>query len=162
MKAIVYTSQSGFTKQYAELLSSDTGLPAYNMKSAKSALAKNDEIVYLGWLMGGFIKGYKKAAKRYAVKVACAVGMGVPGTQTPETLMKQNHISGIPVFYLQGGFDINKLHGINKLMMRAMTKALNNKPDKTPEEVEMVNMSVNGGNRVSRENLTEVLAVIKP
>ena len=34
MKAIVYTSQTGFTKRYAELLSEATGVPAWSAKEA--------------------------------------------------------------------------------------------------------------------------------
>lgn len=165
MKAVVYTSESGFTKKYAEILSAKTGLPVYDLKAAKDAVAEGDEIIYLGWLMAGFVKRYKKAAKRYAVKAVCAVGMSTPGSQSPESIQKQNHIYGFPVFYLQGGFDINKLHGLNKFMMSAMSKGvskkLSEKPDKTAEEIETLDMMQNGGDYVKEENLAGVLAYLK-
>lgn len=58
MKAIVYTTNTGSTESYARLLSQETGLPAYSMAEAKTQLDRNDEIIYLGWLMANSIKGY--------------------------------------------------------------------------------------------------------
>lgn len=34
------------------------------------------EIIYLGWIMAGGIKGYKEAAKLYKVRAVCGIGMG--------------------------------------------------------------------------------------
>lgn len=49
MDSIIYTSESGFTKKYAELLSQKLGLPAYELKAIRSAPAKDgDDVVYLG------------------------------------------------------------------------------------------------------------------
>lgn len=156
--AIVYTSESGFTKKYAELLSKKTELPAYELNNA--GVSEGAEVIYMGWLMAGSVKGYKKAAKRFDVKAVCAVGMAAPGTQTPESIKKQNGITGIPVFYLQGGFNISKLHGIHKFMMKMMIKTvgkkLENKPDKTQEESETLAMFKNGGDYVSDDNLSQV------
>ena len=33
------------------------------------------EIIYLGWIMAGGIKGYKEAAKLYKVCAVCGIGM---------------------------------------------------------------------------------------
>lgn len=165
MKAVVYTSESGFTKKCAEILSEKAGLPVYDLKTAISALAKGDEIIYLGWLMAGFIKGYKKAAKNFDVKAVCAVGMGTPGSQSTEKIKNQNHIGIVPVFYLQGGFDINKLHELNKYMMSSMSKGvgkkLSEKPDKTVDEKDMLDLMLNGGDRVSEESISQVVSCLK-
>ena len=68
----------------------------------------------------------------------------------------------VPVFTLQGGFDIKKLHGPYRLMMDVMIhtvgKGLANKPDRTPEEDEMLDMMLHGGDRVAAEHLADVLA----
>jgi hypothetical protein len=46
----------------------------------------------------------------------------------------------VPFFYLQGGFDIRKLHGLYRFMMKnmmnIMKKKLEAKPDKTADEIE--------------------------
>lgn len=91
--------------------------------------------------------------------------MAPPGDQTPETIKKQNGIDDIPVFYLQGGFDIEKLRGINKFMMKMMesmvVKKLEGKQDKTESEADMLEMFKHGGDRVKEENLDEVVDYLK-
>ena len=57
MDAIVYTSNTGSTKRYAELLSQMTGLPAFALGDAKDKLSANAGIIYLGWIMASGVKG---------------------------------------------------------------------------------------------------------
>ena len=112
MKAIVYTSNTGTTKEYAEIIEKKTIIPAYTLDEAEKVLSAGDEVIYLGWLMAGTIKGYKKAKSKYDIKVVCAVGMGGTGTQTAEVRSKNNIPHDTTLFTLQGGFDINKLSGV--------------------------------------------------
>ena len=56
------------TARYAELLPCATGLPAYSLAEAKSAVSTGAEVIYLGWIMAGSIKGYAAAARRYRVR----------------------------------------------------------------------------------------------
>ena len=79
ISAIVYTTNTGYTKKYAELLSKHTGLPLYSLKDA-TKLSKGEPIIYLGWLMAGVIKGYKRASKSFTVSAVCGVGMGESGS----------------------------------------------------------------------------------
>ena len=67
MKAIVYTSSTGHTTEYAKILGEKTGLPVYALNEALKQLSNGIEIIYLGWLFANGIKGYKKAAKKYNV-----------------------------------------------------------------------------------------------
>ena len=159
--SIVYTSNTGYTAEYARLLGERTGLPVYSLAEAEQKLAAGNRVIYLGWLMAGKVQGYKKAAKRYKVQAVCGVGMGGNGSQLQE-LRKANAISEkTPLFTLQGGFDIQKLSGIYKLMMTIMVKtagkSLAEKQDRTPEEDVMLEMLTKGGSRVSAENLADVL-----
>lgn len=159
MDAILYTSNTGTTAAYARLLGEATGLPVYALNDA-GALKPGAEVIYLGWLMAGEVKGYKKAEGRYAVRALCGVGMGKSGSQI-EDVRNRNNAPSLPVFTLQGGFDLAKLQGIYKFMMLIMKKTvgakLSKKSDRTPEEDDMLDMLMNGGNRVSVENLAPVL-----
>ncbi len=74
MDAIVYTSNTGSTKRYAELLSQMIGLPAFALGDAKDKLSANAGIIYLGWIMASGVKGYSAAAKRYKIHAVCGVG----------------------------------------------------------------------------------------
>lgn len=157
MKAIVYTSNTGCTQKYAEMLSEKVGCPCYSLHNAVMKVHPGTEIIYLGWIMAGEIKGYRKAVKRYKIAAVCAVGMGKTGTQVTEVRDKTHISDEIPLFTLQGGFDIKKLRGIYKIMMSVMVntagKALADKADRTLEEEDMLDMMLYGGNRVCEENL---------
>ncbi len=162
IKAIVYQSQTGHTKQYAEIFGEKANLPVYELNDAAKELQRETEIIYLGWLMAGTVQGYKKAAKRFAVKAVCGVGMSGGDTQLAD-MRKANQLSDtMPVFYLQGGFELQKLHGLHKLMMKTMKatvgKGLSDKQNRTPEEDAMLDLLLHGGNLVSADHLSQVLA----
>lgn len=159
IKAIVYTTNTGNTERYAKMLGQRIGLSVYALEDAKKSLEKGTGIIYLGWLMASGIKGYKDAEKHFCIRMVCAVGMGATGTQLQEVRNKNQIPSSTEVFTLQGGFDMGKLRGVNKLMMGMMVKtagkALAEKADRTPEEDDMLDLMMNGGSRVSMENLSE-------
>lgn len=162
IQAILYTSNAGHTKAYAELLGQEISIPVYELSEAMHTLAKGTEIIYLGWLMAGVIKGYKKACRHFDIKALCGVGMAANGSQLTD-IHKANAVpAGLPLFTLQGGFELDKLHGVYKLMMSTMQKTagkgLADKKDRTPEEDEMLSLLQNGGNLVVKENLCDVLA----
>lgn len=161
MDAIVYTSNTGSTKRYAELLSQMIGLPAFALGDAKDKLSANAGIIYLGWIMASGVKGYSAAAKRYKIHAVCGVGMGQTGTQLKE-VREKNHIpEATALFTLQGNFDLKKLHGVYRAMMDVMVKTvgkvLENKADRTPDEDDMLDMMLTGSERVKVENLSAVL-----
>ena len=161
MNAIIYTTNAGSTARYAELLAQKTGLPVYSLAEARNAVSTGAEVIYLGWIMAGSIKGYAEAAKRYRVRAVCAVGMGQTGMQTDSVRKKTAVPADIPLFTLQGNFDVKKLHGVYRPMMELMVKtagkALAEKADRTPEEDDMLDMMLHGGERVKAENLRAVL-----
>lgn len=161
MDAIIYTSNTGTTKEYAFLLGKYTGLSVLSLKEAKDKVTKGSKIIYLGWVMAGKIQGYSKATKQYKVKAVCGVCMGATGTQIPEIREKNRISETVPVFSMQGGFDINKLHGIYKMMMTVMAKTagkgLAEKTDRTPDEDMMLDMMLNGANYVSENNMENLL-----
>ena len=161
VNAIVYTSNTGYTARYAGLLGKRTGLPVYSLAEAGTKLPAGNCVIYLGWLMAGKIQGYAKAAKRYRIAAVCGVGMGPGGSQLEE-LRKGNRLEeDLPLFTLQGGFDMTKLKGIYKLMMQMMAKTLGKamakKPEKTASEEQMLLLLTQGGSCVSEENLRPVL-----
>ena len=119
------------------------------------------EIIYLGWIMAGGIKGYKEAAKKYKMCAVCGVGMGQTGTQLKEIRDKNAIPQNVQLFTLQGNFDVKKLHGVYRFMMNVMVKTagkeLAAKTDRTPEEDDMLDMMANGDGRVSVQNLNAIV-----
>lgn len=64
MDAIIYTTNTGSTERYARLLSHETGLPAYSTAEAGKYVSAGAEIIYMGWIMAGSVKGYAAAARQ--------------------------------------------------------------------------------------------------
>ena len=160
IQAIVYTSNTGSTEQYAKLLGQETGLPVYSLTDAKQALKSDTRILYLGWIMADAIQGYADAAKRYRVPMVCAVGMEPAGKE--QTLREKNGIPQDAALYpLQGGYLPDRLRGVQKLMMRmitgSMAKTLAAKANRTPEEDDLLELIRHGGSRVSLEKLATPL-----
>lgn len=162
ISAIVYTSATGATAQYAQLLARKTGLPACALRDARGALADGAEIVYLGWVMAGSVKGYADAARRYRVRMVCAVGMAVTGTQRSEVRKASSIPEETALFTLQGGFHPERLRGGYRLMMRMMRgvliRQIAGKPERTPADEDMLALLEHGGDRVSEANLEQPLA----
>ncbi len=161
MEAIIYTTNTGSAEQYAKMLAEQTGLSVFSMEEAKSEVEEGSEIIYLGWIMAAQVKGYKTAAKKYKIRAVCAVGMEKTGTRTEEIRKKTFVPAEVPLFTLQGNFNVKKLHGFYRLMMSMMikmvTKQLVAKTDRTQRENEMLEIMLQGGENVRKENLAEVL-----
>ena len=164
-QAIVYTSNTGFTKEYARILAEKTALPLYSLESAKKAIPYGSEIIYLGWLMASFVKGYDKASKQFRINAVIGVCMGESGSQL-EAVRKNNKIpESTALFTLQGGFDMKKLKGMNKLMMKIMAKKLTKdimaKEARTEEDEKILLMLGEGASFVSERNLESVIEFAK-
>ncbi|WP_294016186.1 flavodoxin domain-containing protein [uncultured Treponema sp.] len=165
MKAIIYTTNTGSTAQYAKMLAEKTGLQAFSMEEAKSKVEAGSEIIYLGWIMAAQVKGCKAAAKKYKIRAICAVGMEKTGTRTEEIRGKTCVPAEIPLFTLQGNFNVKKLHGLYRIMMNMMvkmvTKQLGAKAERTHRENEMLEIMLHGGENVREENLKSILDYYK-
>ncbi len=157
IKAIVYTSNTGYTARYAEMLSAKTGLPAYTLAQSKISVSKGEAVIYMGWLMAGSVKGYKKAAKLYDVAAVCGVGLGPNGSQLEQVRKSIGASHTLPLFTLQGGMDREKLTGINKFMINMLVKMLSGKKDRTADDEAQLKLILKGGDYVKEENLSEVM-----
>ena len=152
--AIVYTSNTGFTRAYAGMLGEASGLPVYDMH--RDGPVPGAPVLYLGWLRAGGVAGLKKAARRWKVQGYCGVGMGPAGVQD-ETLAKK--LPGTPCFYLRGGYDGKRLKGVDRMMMSVMERVLAKQAAENPtgDAGQMLQAVKQGADWVSREQLEPVL-----
>ena len=155
--AIVYTSNTGHTRQYALLLGEQIGLPAYSLDEANSQLSGGSPVIYLGWLHASHVKGYSKASKRFALCAVCGVGLCDTGTLTSEVRKATSIPEDIPLFTLQGGIDHSRLKGMDKLMISMLTKGLAAKKQRSAQDERMLELLSGDESFVSPENLSEVL-----
>ena len=155
--AIVYTSNTGHTRKYALLLGEQIGLPVYSLDEANAQLSGGSPVIYLGWLHASHVKGYSKAAKRFALCAVCGVGLCDTGTLTDQVRKATSIPEGIPLFTLQGGIDRSRLKGMDKLMISMLTKGLASQKHRSAQDERMLELLSKDENYVSLEDLSEVL-----
>ena len=154
MKAIVYTSNTGHTAEYAKILGNKTSLPVYDLDTAIKTLGKGSEVIYLGWLFASSLKGYKKAKKHFKILAVCGVGLCETGCLAAEVRRSIRLPDEIPLFTLQGGIDKPRLRGINKAMINGLIKMLSSKKEQTEDDRRMLELLHEDKNYVSEENLS--------
>lgn len=151
VSAIVYTSNTGFTAQYATLLAHQTGLPLHRLEECD--LPRDTQVLFLGWLCAGKIQGLKKAMGRFQVAGICAVGMA-PEVDSAK-LAGDNRCEGLPLFYLRGGYAPARIKGRYKMMMAMMKAILSRKTDRDSQRA--AEAIVRGADWVDSARLTPVL-----
>ena len=155
--AIVYTSNTGHTRQYALLLGEQISLPAYSLDEANAQLPGGSPVIYLGWLHASHVKGYSKASKRFALCAVCGVGLCDTGTLTSEVRKATSIPENIPLFTLQGGIDRGRLKGVDKLMISMLTKGLAAQKQRSAQDDRMLELLRKDESYVSLENLAGIL-----
>lgn len=122
---VVYESNAGHTERYAKLYAEREGLEVYPLKQALKELKEKEEVVYFGWLKAGAVMGLPKASSYLEVRMICAVGMSAPTEEVRADVATRNDIPDrVPTYYLLGGYEKKKVHGINRLMMGMLCKFL--------------------------------------
>lgn len=154
-EAIVYTSRTGHTRQYAGLLGEALGLPVQPLE--ENGLPRGSAVIYLGWLCASHVKGYRRAAGRYRICAVCGVGLCDTGTMTGEVRRATAIPDSIPLFTLQGGIDRDRLSGLNRLLIDLLAKGLTDQKERTVQDERILELLNTEGSFVSQENLTAVL-----
>ena len=163
---IVYRSNTGFTREYAEMLGRAEKMKACPLSEAQGKVGPGESVFYMGPLMAGHISGIDQAVKKFAVKGVCGVGMSPASPQVLEALSKANYTSGAPIFYLQGGWAPKKVGWLKRRMVgmatKSMRESLRNKGSRrTPEENKQLDFLLHGGSFVAFENLETIRAWMK-
>lgn len=156
MAVIVFESNARHTENYGRMLGEIVHVPVFSMKDAKRALAKGEDVFFMGWLCAETIKGYKKAEKLFHLRGVCAVGMTPPDMIDLDQLRRRNEINDKPIFYLQGGIDLDKLSGIYKKMMSAAISSLQKAEAKgtlSEKDAQVMAQMKEGSSCMSKENL---------
>ena len=137
---ILYGSQYGTTKRYADELSRLTGLPAVSYEKAPD-LAGCEQIVYLGGLYAGGVKVLKQAVKKFPAGVRLIlVTVGLADVQDKQNIenirrsvrrqLPAGLLQNTVLFHLRGGIDYGRLN----LTHRTMMTLLYNHAKKLPPE----------------------------
>ena len=136
---IIYGSQYGSTKRYAERLAEMTGSEAVNYRAAENINDYN-RIIYLGALYAGGVLGLKKTIDKITPNqelIIVTVGLADPTDSENAKSIRNSLKSQIPpefydeskIFHLRGAIDYSQLGLKHKVMM----SLLHSKVSKMPE-----------------------------
>ena len=154
---IVYESNTGFTERYAKTLSEKTGIEALPLKSAKKAVPKGNDVVFLGWVMANKVSGLDTAQRLWNIAALAPVGMNPLSEQNDKALIAANKIE-CPMFYLPGGLNIKKLDAVQRIMLNMVRSNL--EKQNRPEYKDAIEMLKNGGDWFSEEYLSDLITLI--
>ena len=144
---IIYTSQTGFTKRYAEWLADKISGELIELndaqKKADSFFEDYDAICYGGWLRAARIVKVNwflgKAVNWKDKRLALFCVGGSPNDNPDIDTFLRNALTEeqkkyIKIFYCQGGFNYEKMKAPSRIAMKMFVSVLKNKKDPTEEE----------------------------
>ena len=135
---IIYGSQYGTTKRYAEYLSEMTGIEAVAFKEAKD-IDKYDRVIFMGALYAGSVLGLKKTVSKMSPKqelVIVTVGLVDPNDPENIDYIRHSIKERIPadlydetrILHLQGAIDYSHLSLKHRMMMAVIHSKLSKMP----------------------------------
>lgn len=151
MKTIViYNSQTGFTKRYAQWIAEKAEAECIEYSKAKNTnFDSYNAIIFGGWAVAGSIsklKWFKKNISKWSDKKLVVFCVGASPIENPEieaTLPKnftEEELKKVRWFYCPGGLDYEKMSATSKTMMKIFVKMLNAKKNKTEADLEQIRM----------------------
>lgn len=170
---IIYRSKTGYTKRYMEMLSKSVEAKLVEQSQMGSIdISSFERIIYAGGVYAGKISGLKKFVAKLnaeALNKLAIVAVGAsPTTEvTIEKLIKDNLISESIIkrgafFYLQGGFDPDKLNFALRAMLGSVAKKLSKKQKEAPEtltqeDIDFLNFFQTTNDQTSEEQLAPLI-----
>ncbi len=172
MKTIViYNSQTGFTKRYAEWIAEAAGADRLALAEAKKKnLAEYDAIVFGGWACAGGISKlgwFKSNIDKWGDKKLIVFCVGASPIDSPEIEpalkrnFKESEFKRVSAFYCPGGLSYEKMSAPSKFMMKMFVKTLQAKKDKTEAEQEMVKMIATSYDISDKKYIEPILECLK-
>lgn len=167
---VIYNSQTGFTRRYAEWIAEAAGADCFALTEAKKkSMDEYDAIIFGGWACAGGISKlswFKGNIDKWSGKKLIAFCVGGSPTENPEieTALRQNFNAEewekVNVFYCPGGFNYEKMSAASKLMMKMFVKTLKAKKNKTEEEEVMVKMIASSYDISDKKYIEPILACL--
>lgn len=165
---IFYKSNTGFTKQYVDMLQNRVvPLEVYKIeKISKKLLLDADNIFFAGPLRNNVILGLNKFLKKYKYMkdkniYVIATGIQPPDDEKRELVITTNGLDEyhVRLFLLLGGLDINKMKPLSKMMMKLSIKIA---IKKDPSQKELLEQRLNNSiNFVSNSNLDRLVDIYR-
>jgi len=144
-KLIVYNSDTGFTKKYAEWIAAELDCEAVPIKEYLGGVQTCDVLIYGGSLLASKIKGLDKIKKKpnFRQLVVYATGATPQSAEQVISNVQKNNFSEsemteIPFYYFEGGIDYENMNFIPRKVLQTIYKSLKKKTERTDEETGMM------------------------
>lgn len=168
---VIYKSQTGFTKRYAQWISEAFECECVELSEAsKMDLEKFGTIIYGGWACAGSVsklKWFKSNMNKWNDKKLVVYCVGGSPIENPEIKIAMNNWfseeeqNKVKTFYCPGGFNYDKMSVPSKLMMKMFISALKAKKDKTEEDKVMVEMISKSYDISDKKYIEPIVAWVK-
>ena len=171
--AIIYTTKYGSTERYAKWLAEDAGADLYPLdKSVFNKISDYHTIVFGGPLYAVGLLGMpllKKNLDRLKGKrlIIFSVGASPASEKALSDIIENNFDDYLKEnathFHLRGAFHYDKLHPVDKMMMRQLKRKLEKKDPAqlTSDEEGMLNSYDGYHDWTDRESLAPIINIIK-
>ncbi|MDE7165153.1 MAG: flavodoxin domain-containing protein [Clostridiales bacterium] len=163
---IIFKSTHGYTKRYVDILGNALGCDAVPAdKFRGDMIAGYDKILFIGSVRSSRINGFNKIADYldivYKKLVVCGVGM-LPAMPERAERIKEATISVayekfIPVFYAQGGFDMNELSRTERMSINMMVRQIKTANLISEDDTFVLNASVTPIDEVKQANIQHLI-----
>ena len=168
---VIFNSQTGFTKRYAEWISQAAETDLMELSVAKKKdLAGYEAIIFGGSACAGSISKlnwFKDNMDRWADKKLIVFCVGASPLENPEVqpALRQNfteeQFKKVSVFYCPGGLNYATMSVSSKLMMKLFLKTLQSKKTKTDADREMIRMISTSYDISDRKYIEPILKSLK-
>lgn len=130
---VVYCSHTGYTRKNAEMIADELKCEAVAVENLQpTELLEAQLVIYGGWLFASSCQGWKKFKKNPLLEgkqLALFITGACEGNAEQIVDFKKINLSPeeqqtIPLFYIRGGFNYQKLGFVNRTLMNAMKMRL--------------------------------------
>lgn len=167
---IVFYSKYGYVKRYVDILGNAIGCDAVPADKCRGdMLAGYDKILYIGSVRGGVINGFGKFSEYlgavYKKLIVCGVGYMPFRNHIPQRV-KEATISVayekfVPVFYAQGGFDLDELGRMEKMQLAMRVRQIQSAEIVSDEDTFLMNVVKAPIDEVKKENVQPLIDYIE-
>ncbi len=166
---LLYCSQTGYTKRYAEWIAEEVETTAVPLKECTQPMLDHaDLVIYGGSVHGGVITGESKLSKllkKSGKKDILYFAVGIrPDTLRTTEIIKKNTLgteSQATLFYFRGGLDKEKLSPGDQTMLRVYRAMLKRRKALHPEDQGMIELLRYPSDFSSREQILPLIQEIK-
>lgn len=171
---IIYSSQTGFTKRYADWIGEELDAEVITLAEAKKQNATYfdaaDAIIYGGWAMGGKVvnsEWFTQRIPEWKGRKLVIFCVGASPRELPEVdetihnMLTDEEKKYAKAFYCQGGLCYEKMKLPSRLMMKAFASMVRKKKDADERDKKMAEMLSHSYDIADKKYIEPIVEYVK-